>query len=213
MKMHKNIRGPIHAAIGNHDLVAAMPSDGSAPSDDPRKIFREKMGIENTYRSVDVAGYHIVILDAIDVTRDDLVYRGFVGQEQMDWLKADLKRVDATTPIILMTHMPLLTSFYEATLGATQPAPRNRIIVNSLEVLAAFEKHNLPLVLQGHLHVNEMLRWQDTTFITGGAVCGKWWRGPWYGTEEGFGVVTIENGRVDWRYIDYGWDAVRPVDA
>jgi Icc protein len=55
-----------------------------------------------------------------------------------------------------------------------------------------------------------MLRWRSTTFVTGGAVCGKWWRGRWYGTPEGFGIVTLRRDRVDWEYRTYGWVAKRP---
>jgi 3',5'-cyclic-AMP phosphodiesterase len=66
-------------------------------------------------------------------------------------------------------------------------------------------------VLQGHLHVNELLRWKGTTFITGGAICGQWWRGPRLGTPEGFGVLTLHPDRVEWEYLTYGWDARRPA--
>ena len=68
----------------------------------------------------------------------------------------------------------------------------------------------LILALQGHLHVKEMIRWQGTTFIIGGAICGKWWRGPWYDTNEGFNLITLSGNRVAWEYIDYGWQARRP---
>ena len=84
------------------------------------------------------------------------------------------------------------------------------MVVNSREVLELFEDHNLLLVLQGHLHGEEMLRWRGTTFITGGALCGKWWRGSWHGTDAGYGLVTIRHDRVDWEYHGYGWEALRP---
>lgn len=210
-KLHNRLVAPVHTAIGNHDLVAASPKDGSPPAADPKAIFREKLGLEKTYRSIDAQGYHFVLLDPIEVTSDELKYRGFVDAAQMAWLKSDLANVSATQPVIAVIHMPLLTAFYQATEGATAAGPANRVVVNSREVLEAFNGKNLLLVLQGHLHVNEQLRWQNTTFITGGAVAGKWWRGNWHGTEEGFGVVTIKDGRVDWEYIDYGWDAQRPV--
>ena len=83
-------------------------------------------------------------------------------------------------------------------------------MVNNVEVLELFKEHNLILVLQGHLHVNELMRWRETTFITGGAVCARWWRGPNLGTEEGFGVVTLSEDHVEWEYIEYGWEARRP---
>ena len=52
------------------------------------------------------------------------------------------------------------------------------------------------------------VRWQTKTFITRGAVCAKWCRGPWYETQEGFGMVTIQDGRVQWEYKDIGWEAL-----
>jgi len=53
LAMHRALRPPVHLAIGNHDLVAARPEDGSPPSADPRAIFREKFGLERTYSSFD----------------------------------------------------------------------------------------------------------------------------------------------------------------
>ncbi|MGD2031767.1 MAG: calcineurin-like phosphoesterase C-terminal domain-containing protein, partial [Gammaproteobacteria bacterium] len=76
-----------------------------------------------------------------------------------------------------------------------------------------FESHNLLLVLQGHLHVSELIRWGGTTFVTGGAVSGKWWRGSWHGTPEGFTVLTLRGERIDWEYVTYGWKARRPRNA
>ena len=211
LAMHRRLVPAPHAIVGNHDLVGVEPEDGSAPADDPRADVRRHLGLEQTYRSFDVAGYHVVLLDTVQVTRDELKYRGFVDEEQMAWLKSDLAAVAPKTPIILMSHMPLLTSFFQRTDGVTAPVPANRGVVNNREVLEVFSGHNLLLVLQGHLHVNEMLRWGDTTFITGGAVCGKWWRGAWQGTPEGYGVLDIGAGRVEWTYHSYGWTARRPA--
>lgn len=209
--LHHRIDAPVHAIIGNHDLVGVEPRDGSAPADDPKSEFRTRLKLDRTYRSFDFGGYHVVLLDPLEVTKDELKYRGFVDEAQLVWLREDLATLDARTPILLATHMPLMTGFYQATQGATSAAPANRVVVNSRDVLAAFEGRNLVLVLQGHLHVSEWLRWRDTTFITGGAVCGKWWRGEWHGTREGLGVVEISDGRVEWKYLDLGWTARRPT--
>ena len=210
MAMHKRIRGESYPVIGNHDLVAAIPEDGTSPSPDPRAIYRERLGLESTYYAFDAVGYHFVVLDSIVVTGGELKFNGRVPPEQLEWLKQDLARVQRGTPIVLATHLPLLTSFFTATEGLTIPAPKNRVLVNNTEVLDLFRGHNLILVLQGHLHVSELLRWQETTFVTGGAVCAKWWRGPWHGTEEGLCVLDLHGNRVEWNYIDYGWEARRP---
>jgi len=210
MKMHQAINAELYPAIGNHDLVAAIPEDGSRPAGDPRSVFLSKMGLDRTYYSFDALGYHFIILDSILVTGDADKYQGMIWPEELDWLERDLAMVSRATPVVIVTHIPLLTSFFGATRGAAFPAEKNRVVVNNHDVLKMLQKYHLLLVLQGHMHVKEMLMWRETTFITGGAVCGKWWRGPWLGTEEGFNILTLTKDRVYWEYIDYGWQALRP---
>lgn len=210
MEMQRAIKPDVYPTMGNHDLVAAIPNDGTPAALDPRKVFKEKMNLDRTYYSFDAVGYHIVVLDTIDVTGDDYPYQGMVRPEEFEWLRGDLSQVPHDTPIIMVTHIPLLTAFYVATEGAGFVAPKSRVVINRRDVLDLIEDHHVILVLQGHLHVKELLIWRDTTFITGGAVCGRWWRGPWHGTQEGFNVITLTGNRVEWDYVDYGWEARRP---
>jgi len=210
MKMHRAIAADVYPAIGNHDLVAANPKDGSPPAKDPRTVYLRHMGLDRTYYSFNASGYHFVVLDSILVTGDIYEYQGKIWPEQLEWLKEDLSSIPQGTPIVLVTHIPLLTSFFGATKGATFGAPGNRVVVNNLQVFKALGKHNLVLVLQGHLHVKELIRWKGTTFITGGAVSGKWWRGPYYGTKAGFNVIRLSGDHVAREYLDYGWKARRP---
>ena len=210
MKMHQGIKADVYPTIGNHDLVAAKPSNGFPAAQDPRAAYLAHMGLDRTYYSFTAVGYHFIILDSIQITDDKYPYQGIIWPEQLEWLKQDLSGVSSETPIVLATHIPLLSSFFSATMGGTVAARPNRVVVNNREVLQIFENYNLILVLQGHLHVKEMIRWQNTTFITGGAVSGKWWRGQWYGTEEGFYDITLTGNRVECSYIDYGWEAKRP---
>jgi 3',5'-cyclic AMP phosphodiesterase CpdA len=210
LEMHRAIRCHVEPVIGNHDLVAARPEDGSQPSDDPRAVFRTRFELDRCWRVVDAAGIRIFILDSIQVTDDALRYHGRISGAQLAWLRLELERTDPSTPIVVATHIPLLTALYQVTEGITEAPEANRVVVNNSEVIELFAEHNLLLVLQGHLHVEEMLRWRRSTFITGGAICGKWWRGSWHGTPEGFGVITLRPDRVDWEYRGYGWTARRP---
>jgi 3',5'-cyclic AMP phosphodiesterase CpdA len=212
MKMHQAIEADVYPTIGNHDLVGAKPSNGLPAAPNPRAAYLAHMGLDRTYYSFNAVGYHFIILDSIQVTGDKYKYQGIIWPEQLEWLKQDLSGISSETPIILATHIPLLSSFFSATKGGTFAARPNRVVVNNREVLEILQNHNLILVLQGHLHVKEMIRWQNTTFITGGAVSGKWWRGSWYGTEEGFNDITLTGNRVEYAYIDYGWAARRPVN-
>ncbi len=211
MKMHRAIKAAVYPAMGNNDMTAAIPVDGTPAAENPRKVFTERLGLERTWYSFNAVGYHFIVLDSTRITGGKYLYQGFVNSRQMEWLKQDLSFVSKNTPIIIVTHIPLLTSFYSAVEGATFAPPPNRVIVNNREVLETLENHNVILVLQGHLHVSEMIRWRNTTFITGGAVCGKWWRGNWHGTEEGFYDITLTGNQVECSYFDYGWDARRPA--
>jgi 3',5'-cyclic-AMP phosphodiesterase len=212
LAMQKSIQAPVQAAIGNHDLVAAIPEDGTPAAADPRGLFREKLDVEETYRSFNTNGYHFILLDPIRVVGGNLKYEGWIGPEETEWLKADLAAVDAKTPIVLVSHLPFLTTFFQDTEGAIANAPKNRVVVNGTETLRLFKDRNLILVLQGHLHVSELMRTRGITFITGGAICGKWWRGDWHGTKEGFDVITLRGNQVDWEYKEYGWTSRRPAN-
>ena len=207
LAFQRALSAPVAVAIGNHDLVAALPADGSKPLADPRSIFRERMGLSATYRSLDSNGYHIVFLDAVEVTPGPLKYTGRIGPEQLAWLRQDLAGVPTSTPVIVVSHIPLATDEYR-----DREPPPNRVIVNWDEILQCFDQHSLILVLQGHLHVAEQLEKGATTFITGGAICGQWWRGPWKGTPEGFYVIDLKGTAVEAHYQAYGWTARRPAD-
>ncbi len=210
LKMHRGIDADLYPAIGNHDLVAAIPEDGTPPAADPRAVSRDRLGLERTFSSFDAVGYRFFVLDSIEVIGGELKYRGHIGEEQLEWLRSELSRLPRSTPIVVALHIPLLTAFYGATEGTTFAARPNRVVINNREVLDLFREHNLVLVLQGHLHAKELIRWQDTTFVTGGAICGKWWRGEWFGTREGFNIVTLSDNRANWEYVEYGWTARRP---
>ena len=209
MAMHRAIRAPVEAILGNHDLVAVQPDDGSEPSADPRSVFRQKLGLDRTWRVIDAGGTRFFLLDSVEISDDDLMYHGGVSSKQLAWLGDELGRTDTDTPIVVATHIPLLSAMHQAIDGATSTVTANLLVVNNRKVLELFADHNLLLVLQGHLHAEEMLRWKGTTFITSGAICGNKWRGPRYGTPEGFGVLTLRPDRVEWNYKTYGWTARR----
>jgi hypothetical protein len=108
--------------------------------------------------------------------------------------------------------VPLLTVFFQREKSALEAAPADRIVVNAKDVIQLLAAHNTKLVLQGHLHICERIEYGGTTFITSGAVSGKWWRGAYHGYPEGFGVVTLAANSFQYEYHTYGWVAQRPKD-
>jgi len=212
MQMHHAITAPVYVVIGNHDLVGALPEDGSQPLPDPRAMFKKQFNLEQTYRSFTTHGYHFILLDSPQLTTSNQYgYEGRIDPVQMEWIKEDLRQLSAGTPIILVTHLPLLTVFHHVT-DAAEKIPVRGMIMNSDEVLELFNGHQLLLVLQGHTHAREAIQWRGTWFLTGGAICAKWWRGPWYGTQEGFLNIKLNANNVEWDYIEYEWEARRPTN-
>jgi Icc protein len=203
---------PLHHAIGNHDVFGVFARSGVTPSDPAygKKMYQDRIG--QTYYSFDYKGYHFVVLDSIQPTADRQ-WEARVDEVQLRWLRDDLKGLPPGTPVIAVCHCPLVTAF--ATYAYTQIVGADRkyntmTVANAAEVLEVFENVNVLAVLQGHTHVNEVVNYKNTQYITSGAVCGNWWHGPRLGTPEGFTVVSLRQGTITSRYATYGFHSVDP---
>lgn len=196
---------PVAHVVGNHDLAGALPQDGSPSANDPRALWRQTVGQKDVYRTLDLEGVRIFFLDSVEVVGGPSIYRGFVGPEQVDWIRRELEKTPRDQPLVLATHIPFRTTFYQEVEGPTTALPENLVVANANEVLALFKDHNLILVLQGHLHSNELIDWAGRRFLMGGAISGAWWRGPHRQTDFGYGIVEFADGRIDWTYKGYGW--------
>lgn len=201
---HLNV--PLYNTMGNHEIYGIYKeshADRSHP-EFGEKIYEKRIG--KRYYSFDHKGWHFIIIDSVDETEEGGAYEGNVGEEQMAWIAEDLKNLDPETPIVISTHIPMTTVFYNITNDPLKANSPNIVIKNTPELLKLFEGYNLKLVLQGHMHILEEIKVNGVTFITGGAISGRWWTGPYHGVEEGFVLVhACDDGSFSWEYIDYGW--------
>lgn len=150
-----------------------------------------------------------MILDGIEKGEDmQRTYIGKVDEDQLQWIRDDLEKTDPETPIVLVTHIPLVSIMPQLSRGPLFAENQGSLITNQQEVLAPFRMMNLKLVLQGHLHALEDLNLMGRThFLTGGAVCGRWWRTPDDSElQEGFVKVDVKGEEFSWEYVDYGWE-------
>lgn len=203
---------PVHHALGNHDVFGTGPA-AHIPNTDPlygKKSFQQRYNTK-TYYSFDQKGYHFIVLDSVGIT-DDGEFEGRIDASQLLWLTADLAAQPAGTPILVVTHIPLVTSIgqYKADFRVAGKKHNYFSVENSYDVLPLFEGHNVIGVLQGHTHINETVYWRNVPYVTSGAVSGNWWHGPRWGTPEGYTIVELEGGRMHWRYDTYGWKTKAP---
>ncbi len=193
--------------LGNHDVLGLYPKSGMKPGDANygKNYFEQHIG--PLYQSFDHRGVHFIVLDSIAPT-PERGYYGLIDAAQLQWLRADLAKVAAATPVIVSVHIPLVTGYTAYTKPpAVPPAYDSLSVSNAWEVLPLFEGHNVLGVLQGHTHVNERVEWRGVPYITSGAVSGNWWKGQHLGTPEGFTVCTVRGGKLSTRYQTYGFHA------
>ncbi len=82
----------------NAKTVRFMPGEHDASLDNG-KAFQEFFG--PTHYTFDHKGIHFIVLDNVSDPRAQ------IGEEQLAWLAADLKRRPAAAPIVVFTHRPL----------------------------------------------------------------------------------------------------------
>lgn len=196
---------PVHEVIGNHDCFALANSKvPSSDSEYGKKIYLERLKLTRSYRSFDHGGWHFVLLDSILPKPGGWEPR--LDESQLEWLKAGLAASKAK-PSIVVLHVPVVTFFSEVLVGSKAAQAQTTVMQDADELMRLFETHNVKLVLQGHVHIREHYQRNGVHYITSGAVCGNWWRGPRMGTPEGYATVDIDGEAFRWTYHTYGWVA------
>lgn len=204
----KPLEMPVYWTVGNHDVFGWASSSEAVRSDADygKKMYMEKAAGDHTYRSWNAGGWHFVILDSIQPTKGGWFAR--IDDDQLRWLKNDLESLTPGTPVVVSVHVPLFTIFTQYTEGALSPLNSATVVENAKDVYTILSQHNVKAVFQGHTHVVEECVYRGTKFVTGGAICGEWWRGPRLGVHpEGFTIVDCGTDDLKWEYVPYGWKA------
>ena len=122
---------PVHYVPGEHDVIG---DDGAA-------FFAKFNGrADRKWHSFDYDGTHFVALaNVLNLQAGGL---GRLGREQLEWLESDLKGRTASTPIVVLAHMPLWALYPQWGWGTDDAA----------EALAYLKRFGSVTVLNGHIH-------------------------------------------------------------
>jgi 3',5'-cyclic AMP phosphodiesterase CpdA len=122
----------IHFIPGEHDTLV-----------DAGKPFFERFGQHNGtggWYSFDQGGVHFVALvNVLNLRPGGL---GYLGPEQLAWMKSDLDARSASTPIVVLAHMPLWSVSPEWGWGTDDAA----------EAVSYLKRFGSATVLNGHIH-------------------------------------------------------------
>lgn len=201
----KNLQMPVHHGMGNHEVFGLYTESGVDPSHElyGKKMYENRLA--KPYYSFDEKNWHFIMLDPIGFT-EDRRYFGHIDSVQVEWLKADLAATGTEKPVVVVTHIPLISIGSQIMEGPTKPLSKGSVVTNANDIRKILEQYNVKLVLQGHLHFLEDVEYNGIHYITGGAVSSQWWQGPRYGMEEGFVKVDVTGEDFDWQYVDFGWE-------
>lgn len=201
----KGFRMPVHNTVGNHELFAFYNRDiDTSDLDYGDGMFRKYFG--NPWYSFDHKGWHFIVLKSIEQT-ESRGYWGLINPSQLEWLKNDLAMLDSLTPVAVSVHIPFITVYDQWQSGGPYVNGPGSVINNGKEVMNLLRTRNIRLILQGHQHYLEDIIVDGVHVITGGAVSAGWWGGPLGKLQEGFVLVKVFGQRIEWEYVDFGWEA------
>jgi 3',5'-cyclic AMP phosphodiesterase CpdA len=200
---------PVYNTMGNHEIYGIYKKSNADPANPEygEMMFEKRLG--KSYYAFEHKGWKFMVMNSIEDTKRGK-YIGQIDSTQIAWIKNELKTTNLKTPIVIITHIPFITAYTQKYGGSTLPNDSTLVVYNAKEVIDIFNGYNLKLVLQGHLHIVEDIYIDGIHFITGGAVSGGWWEGPYKGVEEGFLHITFGENDFRWSYVDYGWQVQKP---
>jgi plastocyanin len=122
---------PVFYVPGEHDVL------------DDGRIYFQQFGT-NTHgagwHSFDSNGVHFIgLVNVVNLKAGGL---GILGNEQLEWLEKDLKRLKASTPIVVFAHIPLWSVYPEWGWGTD----------DSAIALSYLKRFGSVSVLNGHIH-------------------------------------------------------------
>lgn len=156
---------PWYNVVGNHDINYDAPNDRLSD-----ETFEKMFG--PAYYSFDYGPVHFLVLDDVEWYIDEAdgrgKYRGGLGKDQLDFIRADLNSIPEEQLVVLMMHIPLVD------VGDRQ------------ELYRMIEKRPFCMSISAHTHRHEhrMIGKEDGFMapephhhIINVTVSGSWWAG------------------------------------
>jgi Icc protein len=208
---HKTIKAdcslPMHYVLGNHDIWWNENDKGQAVYG--KKYSMDQLQLTSPYYSFTQNGWKFIMLDSVHLDIDNTWYIGKLGDEQLNWLENELKSTPATTPVCVLSHIPILS----ATLMVDDIAAGSNkweilggdMHTDTNKIIDLFYRHpNVKLCLSGHIHLRDKVVYNNVTYICNGAVSGAWWEGNKRETAPGYGLIDFyDDGSFNEQYVNY----------
>ena len=199
---------PIHHCIGNHDVWGY---NGSKKDPLYGKAWAvEQLGLANRYYSFDHSGWHFIVLDSTQPKPEGGWYTARLDDKQRDWLEKELRNTDAKKPVLILSHIPILSAsvLYDQKVqkNGRREISSGLMHTDATELIQLFHKRrNVKVCLSGHTHLLDRVDYNGVTYLCNGALCGDWWDKPMYHeTRAGYALIDLfDDGWVERTYVSY----------
>lgn len=196
----KTINGfEIHSCLGNHDMWWAAP-DKQDPMYGKGHVVKQ-LGIPHRYYSFDKKDWHFIILDSNN-------NGGSLDDEQRRWLENDLQAIPTGTPVICLSHYPILAA-------CTHVDGGNHTDSKYISDLFYNHKDKKISCFSGHIHLLDNAVYNGVHYYCNGALSGFWWEagnkesaGKTYykQTPPGYAIIDLfDDGSVDNQYFPHSF--------
>lgn len=206
----------MHSAIGNHDIWGWNNYTSGSTGNEPqfgKHWAMDELNLASPYYSFDKNGWHFIVLDSIQRGQGPSSYVARLDDKQFRWLAADLAKTPSTSPVLVLSHVPILSvsAFFRmhSEDGGTWRVPGDFMHIDARRIKDLFHKHgNVKVCLSGHEHLHGQVKYLGTNYLCNGAVCGAWWNGPLQETSPGYGLIDLfADGSFKNTYVPWGWKA------
>lgn len=179
------VRTPHALCLGNHDIYGWKRRHVAGVEADPmfgKRYALDQLGLARSYHAFTRAGWRFIVLDSMQPRAGDHGYEARIDDEQFAWLAGELAALPATTPVCILSHIPILSiaSFFdgERERGDHWQVPGAWMHIDARRLKDLLHRHpNVKVCLSGHLHMEDDVTYLGVRYLCNGAVCGGWWKG------------------------------------
>jgi len=193
---------PHYSVIGNHDVLGLDPHKG-------KRWAIEAFEMPGRHYTFDRAGWRFVVLESTWISEGQ--YKARLDDEQFEWFEDALRRTPTTTPVCVISHIPILSACAfldgENEKSGDWFVPGAWLHIDARRIKSLFTRHrNVRLCLAGHHHMVDTVSYLGVRYACNGAVSGGWWGGAYQEFPPGYGVVDLfDDGSSEVRHVAYGW--------
>jgi 3',5'-cyclic AMP phosphodiesterase CpdA len=171
-QVKENVKVKHISVIGNHDIW--VPKENKPA--DPKAKAVAAFSMPHRYYRHDQAGWTFLLLDVFHTSGPS-----GLDKEQFAWMESEVKKT--TNPVCLVSHSP----FFGPSLQLDGDPLGGKMELRKL----LLKNPQVKLGLGGHQHWIDRCELDHMTYLTGGAVSGAWWDGPYQEFDPAFLIIDL----------------------